>query len=289
MIKKVTILFCLLLVFNSCKEKDDLTVEEIEVVNEDEESGITDDVDSKPLIVVDKDDVVSILVRSDGYPGMWKGEDGEVYGFYVDLERMVMERMGQKYEFLPYDNIGVAAQGLKTGTSHVALAVPDVPDFRAFLNLTIPYETINYITFIGSDNNSISGSNKDDILESLKGKRVGVQTQGHVFQVLREFRDIILVEYPTTTEAMAALDRGEVDAVPENRETALYYSEINNWNVKDVGGFIHSFKNTSGYSTVYHPSIIDRHNTALQSLIDDGSVLELHRRYYGEVADEYAP
>lgn len=289
MFKKVFYFIAILLLFIGCKKEDELVVDEAKEVEATGIEEVTDTVESKPLIVVEEDDVVSILVRSDGYPGMWKGEDGEVYGFYVDLEIMIMERMGQKYEFFPYDHVGVAAQALKTGTSHIALAVPDVPDFRAFLNLTTAYETLNYITFVRNDNTDIGGATREEIIDSLKGKKVGVQTQGHIFQVLREYKEIELVEYPTTTEAMAALDRGEVDATPENRETGYYYREINEWKVKDVGGVIHNHHNTSGYSKVYDISIVDRHNRALKSLLDDGSVAKLHRKYYGDIADEYAP
>lgn len=288
MLKKLLHILLAVLFISSCNRGEELEVDREEegtpVIQED-----TQDEDSKPLIVVDKDDIVSILVRSDGYPGMWKGDDGEVYGFYVDLERLIMERMDQKYEFLPYDHVGVGAQALKTGTSHNALAVPDVPDYRAFLNLSIPYETINYITFVREDNSDITGRTKEEILESLKGKEVGVQTQGHVYQTLREFRDIILIEYPTTTEAMAGLARGEVDAVPENREIAEYYQEQNGWKFKEVGGYIHSFQNTTGFSKVFNSSVVDRYNKALESLIEDGSIERLHIKYYGDAAKDYAP
>lgn len=289
MLKKLLYILTTILLITGCKKDDELDIEAEKVVKESVTEEVVEEDDPKPLITVDKDDVVSILVRSDGYPGMWKGEDGEVYGFYVDLERMIMERMGQKFEFLPYDHVGVGAQALKTGTSHNALAVPDVPDYRAFLNLTIPYETINYITFVREENRDITGSTKEEILESLKGKEVGVQTQGHVYQTLREYKDIILIEYPTTTEAMAGLARGEVDAVPENREIAEYYQELNSWKFKEVGGFIHSFQNTTGFSKVYDTAIVDRYNKALNSLIDDGSISKLHIQYYGDAASDYAP
>lgn len=288
MFKKLLIILSLLLLILGCRKKDDLVIEDADEKREIVE--VKDDIlESKPLIEVSKDDTIYILVRSDGYPGMWLGDDGEVYGFFIDLEKMVMSEMGQKYEFKPYTDIGSAAQDLKTGVSHIALAVPDIPDYRNFLNLTIPYETYNYVTFVRINNNDITGNTKEDVIKSLHGKRVGVQVTGFVYQNLRNIKEIELIEFPTTTQAMEGLDQGLVDAVLENRETAKYYIELNDWNLKSVGPNIINHKNTTGFSKIYDISVVDRYNRALKKLLDDGSVYQLHREYYGDIAEEYRP
>lgn len=292
--KRVLLLMLVLLIgliFLSCRKKDELSIEEPVPKPKSEsvtpEESVTEEEESKPLIVVSPEDSVRILVRSDGAPGMYLGEDGECYGFYVDLERMVFEKMGQAYEFVPYDDVGSAAQALKSGTSHVALAVPDVPDFRNFLNLTNPYERLNYITFIQPGNTDIRGDTKEELIKSFYGKRIGVQTVGHVYQLFREFKEIELVEYPTTTQAMEALNRGMVDAVPENRETALYYIEKNGWDLDSIDTVVLYLMVTTGFSRIYETSIVDRYNAALEALLDDGSVYRLHQKYYGARAEEY--
>lgn len=289
MFKKILFLTALFLLIFACKKRDELEIEKEDVNEvvavEEEKPEIIEE--SKPLIILTKDDIVKILVRADGAPGMWLGEDGEVYGFYVDLERLVFEEMGQKYEFVPYTDVGVAAQGLKTGTSHVALAVPDLADYRSFLNLSLPYETLNYITFVHNDNNDIKGETKEELLKSLSGKKVGVQVTGFAFQSLRDNKDLELVEYATTTKAMEGLHNREVDAVIENRETGSYYVKQNNWDLKPVSQNILNHRNTSGFSMALDTSIVDRYNEALQRLFDNGSVDKLHKEYYGEAALEY--
>ncbi len=286
---KILLSVIALLLLSACNKKEELEIEQKQIEKKTEESILTDsdDEESKPIVVVSKSDTVYILVRSDGAPGMYLGDDGEVHGVYVDLERMVMEKMGQAYSFTPYTDIGPAAQALKTGTHHIALAVPDLPDFQSFLNLSIPYERLNYVTFVRNENSDISGNSKEEILKSLHGKKVGVQTQGHILQVLREIKEIELIEYATTTKAMEALHQGLVDAVPENRETGNYYSELNKWNVKDVGPILHWYLCTSGFSKRFDTSLIERYNSTLKILLEDGSVDKLRDRYYGSVADEY--
>lgn len=288
---KMTILFLLLLI-SGCQKKDKLEIDEEkpeDKITVDDKKAVVEVTESKPLVVVSKDDTVNVLVRADGAPGMYLGDDGKVYGFFVDLEKMVMERMNQKYKFVPYTDVGSAAQDLKSGLSHAALAVPDLPDYQSFLNLSIPYETYNYITFVVDNNTEIKGSTREEIIKSLHGKKVGVQTTGFIFQHLRDIKEIELVEYATTTKAMEGLHLGQVDAVLENRETGEYYSEIYNWNVKPVGKNILSHTNTSGFSTIFDLSLLDRYNSALRSLLEDGSVDKLRVKYYGDAADEYKP
>lgn len=96
---------------------------------------------------------------------------------------MVMEEMGQIYELIAYSDVGSIAMGMKTGTRHSALAVPDVPDYKAMLNLSIPYEILHYVTFVQKGNTDISGATKEELIRSFYGKRVGVQVQGHIYQV----------------------------------------------------------------------------------------------------------
>ncbi len=118
---------------------------------------------------------------------------------------------------------------------------------------------------------------------------MGVQTQGHVWQVLRDIKEIELIEYPTTTLAMVGLDNGLLDAVPENRETGEYYAEQNNWDVKHVGENILSYKICTGFSTIYHESLVERYDKALGSLIDNGKVQKLWESYYGPMTDDAKP
>lgn len=288
MIKKYLLLLLISFAVLACKKDEELVLEqEKEEVIEYERATESKDIERKPLITITKDDLLRVLVRADGAPGMWADEGGNVFGFYVDLEKMVFEEMDQKYVFVPYTDVGAAAQELKSGVSHVALAVPDLPDYRTFLNLTIQYETLNYLPFVHIEESDISGRISDEILYNLKGKKVGVQVTGFIFQSLREYKDLEVVEYSTTTKAMEGLHNREVDCVFENRETGNYYVKENDWDIKSVGPNMFNHRNTSGFSTALDVSIVDRYNKALKTLLENGKVDELHRKYYGEFAKEY--
>ncbi len=294
MIKKGFLLSCLPLILLLCACDN----QEIELIFQKKQPQISTESNkesipgveaSKPLITLTATDTVEILVRQDGAPGMYLGSDGILRGFYVDLERMVMEEMGQVYHFVPYSDVGPLLHGLKTGVYHIALAAPDLPDYRSFLNLSIPYEVLHFVTFVQKGNSFISGSTREELLTSLHGKKVGVQTQGHIYQVLREIREIELVEYPTTTKALEDLNKGLLDAVPDVKRIGIYYSSLHNWDIVPAGEPIISQEITTAFSQMLEESLIERYNKALKTLLADGRFDTLYESYFGPMADEDRP
>lgn len=261
-------------------EKNEL-IQQNSVETNDVPSVSTEIETSKPLIQIAPEDPLQIMVRADGAPGMYLGDDGQVHGFYVELERMVMDEMGQAYEFVPYNDLGPMVQKVKEGTIHIALAAPDLPDYRTIGNLSIPYELLNYVIFVQSDNNDIQGETKDELIQSLFGKTVGVQTQGHIYHSLREYREITLFEYPTTTQALADLNAGKLDAVPDVERIGKYYTKQNNWNIKSVGDPIISYNICTGFSRMLSPEVLARYNKALQQIIADRRFEDLYSSYFG--------
>lgn len=292
MLKRIIICFLIAFLSVSCKKKEELIIEEPssqdrEAVKTTEEAA--EDEERKPLINLTTEDTAQILVRADGAPGMYLGSDGEVHGFYVDLEKMIMNEMGQKHLFVPYSDVGPAVQAFKSGVHHVALSVPDLPDYRGFMELSIHYEILNYVTFVQNNNMDIKGETKEEIIKSLHGKKVGVQTQGHIYQILREIKEIEIVEYPTTTKAMEALNQGLLDAVPDVKRIGDYYSKLNNWEIKPVGKAIISHKISTGFSQAIDPSFVDRYNVALEKIISDGRLETLWSSYFGPMTKDDKP
>jgi ABC-type amino acid transport substrate-binding protein len=272
-------------------ERDEVIIDEDrpQIIVKKETEGTIAALENKPLIVVAATDTIQIFVREDGAPGMYLGKDGQMHGFYVDLEKMVMKEMGQSYKFVPYSDVGPVAQALKSGTHHSALAAPDLPDYRSFLNLSIPYEILNYVTFVQKNNNDIIGTTKEELIKSLHGKRVGVQTRGHIFQALRDIKEIELLEYPTTTKALEDLDKGLLDAVPDVKRIGIFYAKQNGWDIIPVGKPIISHKLTTAISQRFEVSLLNRYNKALKALISDGRFDALYETYFGPMDEEDRP
>ncbi|MBN2617404.1 MAG: transporter substrate-binding domain-containing protein [Spirochaetales bacterium] len=281
--KLLSIILVPLFLFSCQKQTTELEVsEKMAEVEKEEVKQVTEETETKPLQVITKDDTLEIWVRADGAPGMFLNDNNELEGFYVDLEKAVMKEMGQKYHLNSYTDLGPVVVKIKSGEGHEAIATPILPDYKALANISISFETLFYVIFLPSDSTEVIPDNKEEAIKSLYGKKVGVQTRGHIYQMLRDYKDIEIVEYPTTTVAMEALHNGEVDAVPEVKRVGLYYANLNNWNVKPVGPSIFSLDIGTSFSKTLDQSVVDRYNTALQKLIDNGFVKKLYKDYFGE-------
>ena len=290
MVKYILIITSFLFFF-SC-DKDEIKIENEKspksIATKREKSA--ENLESKPLIKIKNSDVVKIFVREDGAPGMFLGKDGKVHGFYVDLEKLVMEEIDQKYQFVAYSDVGPVVHGVKSGTHHAALAAPDLPEYRSIFNLSIPYELLNFVVFVQEGNTkTISGTTKEELIRSLFGKRIGVQTRGHIYQELRSYKEIKMIEYPTTTKALADLNEGKLDAVPDVKRIGIYYSKQNNWKIVPVGMAIISHKLTTAVSQKIHSSYLERYNKGLKKIITDGRLEKLFESYFGLMKAENIP
>lgn len=277
---KISLLSVVLWILGCTKDTTDLEILE----NSNHQSmGVVEntlELNPKPLTSLTENDVLNIWVRADGAPGMYLNDSSEVVGFYINLEKAVMKEMGQKYTFHTYTDTSLAIQNIKIGTAHSALAVPDVPDYRLMTNISTTFETLEYVIFVQENSSLLIPDDKYNAILSLYGKKVGVQTRGHIYQLLRDHKEIELYEYPTTTIAMEALHKGEVDAVPEVKRIGEYYTRENSWNIRPVGKTIFSLDIGTGFSKTLELSVVYRYNKALQKLIDNGYVEKLYSEYF---------
>lgn len=281
-------IFCVLVLifFAGCSEEPpELVIFTSEQTDElsDTNSTVADSMDiseRKTAAIINPDDMITIMVRADGAPGMYLGDDGDVHGFYIDLTRIIMAEMKQNHRFQAYTDLGPVIHGIKAGTMQIALTAPDVPDYRALANLTLPFETHKVVTFRRSGDGSIGGSTAEEVIASFKGKKIGVQTRAHVYQALREEKEIELIEFPTSTLAMEALNRGEVDAVPDVKRVGIYYAKNKDWNIEPAGAPILELNICNAVSRAIDESFLIKYNNAISKVIEDGRLKTLYEEYF---------
>lgn len=89
-----------------------------------------------------------------------------------------------------------------------------------FFNFTKPYVTIPHAIFARNDSPYL----KD--LSDLKGRRVGVERGFFIVNVLRDnYPEVEVTEYDSTSDALDAVAKGEVDVYIGNRAVAMYIIE----------------------------------------------------------------
>ena len=212
---------------------------------------------------------------------MWV-ENNEFKGFYVEVESAILERMGQKYVFVEYTNSEKVVMDIKDGSIHCGVASPIIPDFQQLANFADSYTTLDLITLVQQDTDNIGGITPEEVIKSLFGKTVGVQARGIEYNLLREYREINIVEYETGTVALEKLAIGEVDAKIENKEIALYHARMNGWDIKPVGVPLHSMVLAMSFSKRVDPEIITRYNAALKEIQNDSTYDRIYNSWFGE-------
>ncbi len=277
--KKLYVFLIVLVFISSCSKKSEVVISQAEPVLEQESSAeVTEDV--KPLYSLSKDDVLKIWVRDDFAPAMYLDENGVLRGFYVDLEKAIMKEMGQKYQLIPYGDVLSVIESIKSGEAHSAIGAPDLPTYRSLANISSHFITLDYFMFIHEDTVWEDFNNSDEAIESLFGKRVGVQVRAHTYQMLVGYGQIELVEYPTSTVALEALNKKEVDVVFEVTVAGNYYAKQNNWKIRHFGDTVFSLNLGTAFSKTLDLSVVERYNIALEKLIKSGFVENLYKTYY---------
>ncbi|MCP5367701.1 MAG: transporter substrate-binding domain-containing protein [Hyphomicrobiales bacterium] len=105
----------------------------------------------------------------------------------------------------------------KNGELDVLSGITPRPDREAFFNFTTPYVTVPHVIFARDGAPAYAG------LADLAGKTVGIERGFFLVDVLaRKYPQVRVREYESTSNALDALSRGEVDAYVGNRAVALY-------------------------------------------------------------------
>ena len=91
------------------------------------------------------------------------------------------------------------------------------PDRKAFFHFTRPYIEIPHVIFAHKDEPDI------DSLADLAGKTVGVEQGFFIVKVLnKNYPQVKVKEYASTSDALDGLTKGEVDAYAGNRAVAMH-------------------------------------------------------------------
>lgn len=271
------------LVFNSGCGKGNSV--EVKKVNPDSPVEINgegpDDEALKPKVTITPDYTYVAYIREDSAPHMFFDESGDAQGFYVELERAVLKQMGHdNYRFEGFVDVGPMLHELKEGTAHSALAAPRTSDFEKIFNLSDTYMTIDFVCFVRNGYDSLEGSTRASLIESLSGKNIGVQARSQIYDLFRARKDINLIEYSTSTIALKKLAEGEVDVVPDVRQIGEYYSELNNWNISPYGPVLASIEAVTAFSRAVNKDFVERYNKALAEIKRNGTFDILYKELF---------
>lgn len=162
--------------------------------------------------------VIRVVTLDDYAPYIFAESDGRLAGLTINVIDLLAKRVGLKFEYKTYQNVGSALEAFKAGRGDVLPAVVRSPEREQFLFFTRPYSTAFSVIVTRTDSPYLNA------LPELNGLRVGTlrgAVQNRV--LLAAAPNSHPVEYGTVQESLIALAEGKVDATYAGVATAAYY------------------------------------------------------------------
>lgn len=150
-------------------------------------------------------------------PFAFKGEDGKLQGFDVDLLDALSKKLGFTYKITPteYDNMfmSVANGEYDLGMGQVCVT----EDRKQKMAFTDPYWNAGLQFIVKKD----SGITSPD---QLHGKKIAVEkgTASHKY-VMEHYKDADIVVFPQVSAAFMEVEQGKADALMQDKPNAAYY------------------------------------------------------------------
>lgn len=203
-------------------------------------------------------------------------------GFDIDLTKALCQEMGAKCKFIMQPKRSLLLPHLNSGRCDAWLAAFTIsPGRRSLVDFTQPYYASS-ASFIAAKNTKFTSINKD-----LKNKKIAV-TAGSNFvpylEVTNGF-DIEMIEFINDYEALAALNRNEVDAVISDAPVLRHWMNKQNkdFRIIDLPPYNQEFSLGRGYGIPVkkgNSKLLNALNKALTKIKASGKYDELVMKYF---------
>lgn len=207
------------------------------------------------------------------YPPMEYKEGDKIVGFDVDLTQAIADKIGLKLDYQTSAWDGIFPALIAHKFDMVISAVTITPDREKEMNFSTPYYKVDQTALVKAD----SGI---DSVSKLDGKIAGVQigTTGEI--EAKKIANLKVNTYDDNLLAIEDLKAGRVDAVICDSIVGDVYAKDN----ADVKvGFVITTNESYGIAFAKDtPELRDAVNTALKSLMDDGTFAEISKKWFGE-------
>ena len=199
-------------------------------------------------------------------------EGDDIVGIDADIAQAICDKLGYelKIEDMEFDSILPAVQSGKADFGAAGMTVTE--DRKASVDFSDTYATASQMIIVKEDS-KIAGP------DDLKGVTVGVQlgTTGDIYVSDLEADGTTVERYNKGFEAVQALSQGKIDAVVIDGEPAkTFVSESEGLKILDEAFTVEEYAIAVKKG---NSELLDKINTALESLKDNGTLDEIVAKY----------
>ncbi len=154
-------------------------------------------------------------------------KEGKYQGLSADFVALFNSMLNINMQPVSDLSWGEAMTKIRSGELDVLPAAMAIPERQRFLDFTKPYLVYPYVIFVHEDSQLVTD------LDDLAYKKIAVIKSYAIEELLRQNHEKIeLVTFATTTDALFALSRGDVDAFVSNLSAAAW--AIDKTGISDV-------------------------------------------------------
>ena len=221
-------------------------------------------------------------------PMSFVGDDGKISGFEPDLINEISKTAGFDYELVNVEWAGLFGGLITQKYDAVVASVTILDERKKRMAFSIPYLRSGLALVVRRDSEKINS------VEDLKREQllIGAQLGTTSYFYLEKDPAIRKKGYQAYGHAVADLIKGEIDAVLGESTGTLYYKNQRKdyfQKIKMVGEIL-----TEEYYGIVlrktDPDLLNKIDTALKQLLEDGTVSRLHAKWeLGKAAQVPAP
>ena len=214
---------------------------------------------------------------TDFAPMDFKDESGAWVGFDADVAKAFAESLGVEVEFIEieWDNkiLELDSKAIDCVWNGMSVDEKRASD----MNLSDPYLT-NRLVFMVK-------SKSYNSLDSLKGKKIGVQHASTAWSMLeqsemkKDMKEIVLFE--SMSLALEAMEQDSVDAVFGDEVSAKYWNVLNNKDFVALEDGLHNEFYAVGFRKA-DKALRDTINAVLTSMKKDGKFVDITVKWFGK-------
>ncbi len=204
-------------------------------------------------------------------------ENGSIYGFELDLLRLVGQEEG--FRLIPRPmNWREAQLSFQKGDADVIGGLVKTKERLKQYNFTArPHGTFDILTFVRDDSDIRSAG-------MLKGRKVAVQNASTSLDILKNQTNVQLMVYGSESEGLQALLQGKADAFVGGGSTTWF--RIKQQNISGVRSLATPWEMHSLHFGVRDPKLLQSLDRGLERLMQDGRYDQLYRRWFVQELDE---
>ena len=226
----------------------------------------------------------TIVVASDiAYPPFEYEEGGEPTGFDIELMREIGKRAGLTPDFQNVTFDGIIG-GLQSGNYDAAISAMTITEERrGQVDFSDPYFNADGALMVRSGSDI---KTTDDLAEANVGVQIGTTFADQAATLKEEGKAAEVTTFDTGEDAFAALENESVDAVLADFPFAKEKADSSDGSLEVVQTI--STGEQYGIALPKESEYLDRINTALQEIKDDGTYARIYEEQIG-VAPEDIP